>query len=130
MIRAGKGIIAMPKRVEYIPRVYERGAIPVGIYCRVSSNSVEQLRSLSAQASELTNYVASHGNWTQIDTYLEVAPAKEEDGREQFARMLQDCKDSRIRIVVVKNISRFGRDTVEVLNSILQVRGAGARIVF
>ena len=120
----------MPKRVEYIPAVYERGMIPVGIYCRVSSNSTEQLRSLSAQASELTNYVASHGNWTQIDTYIEVASAKEEGGREQFARMLKDCRDGRIRIVIVKNISRFGRDTVDVLDSIRQMKEAGTRIVF
>lgn len=44
--------------------------------------------------------------------------------------MLEDCKSNNIEIVITKNISRFGRDTVEVLEALQQLRLLGIRVIF
>ena len=120
----------MAKRITKIPAYDERKTLSAAIYCRVSSNSVEQLHSLSEQASILTSFIAAHGNWIQEDTYIDIASAKDAGGRPQFERLVRDCTNGRIQVVAVKNISRFGRDTVEFLDSIRRMRDAGARVVF
>ena len=85
------------------------------IYVRVSSARVEQLRSLSNQVSAMTRCVYLMQNWTLKDVYLEVASAKTDSYRREFNRLLDDCKKKEIEVVVVKSLSRFGRDSVEVI---------------
>lgn len=117
-------------KVEYIPAVKDREIIPAAIYVRVSSNSTEQLKSLSAQVSALTGYISSHSNWKQVDSYVEVASAKTIGERSEFNRLLKDCRLGKVKLVVIKSISRFGRDTVEVLDSLRQLKDTGTRFIF
>ena len=44
--------------------------------------------------------------------------------------MLKDCKSRVIEIVLTKSISRFGRDTVEILDALNQLRALGVRVIF
>ena len=44
--------------------------------------------------------------------------------------MLQDCKSRDIEIILTKSISRFGRDTVEILDTLNQLRVLGVRVIF
>ena len=44
--------------------------------------------------------------------------------------MLEDCNSRKIEIVITKNISRFGRDTVEILDVLKQLRALGVRVIF
>ncbi len=117
-------------KVEYIPAVKDREIIPAAIYVRVSSNSAEQLKSLSAQVSALTNYISNHSDWKQVDSYVEVASAKTVGDRAEFNRLLKDCKLGKVKLVVIKSISRFGRDTLEVLDSLRQLKDTGTRFIF
>ena len=88
----------------------------VGIYCRVSSAKKHQLRSLSAQASGLTQFVATKPNWRLYDIYLDVASGSD-NKREEYNRMLDDATCGKIDLVVVKSSSRLGRDTAETIQA-------------
>ena len=65
----------MDSVVHYIPTYKSFGETKAGIYCRVSTNSTDQLKSLSAQVSGLTRLVASTPQWILADVYMDVASA-------------------------------------------------------
>jgi len=102
----------------------------VGIYCRVSTNSADQLKSLTAQVSALTRLTAANPKWLLVDLYIDIASSKTGSSRKEFSRMLQDCKSRDIEIILTKSISRFGRDTVEILEALNQLRILGVRVIF
>ena len=102
----------------------------VGIYCRVSTNSAEQIQSLTAQVSHLTRLTAAMPQWVLTDVYMDIATSKTGSLRKEFNRLLEDCNSRKIEIVITKNISRFGRDTVEILDVLKQLRTLGVRVIF
>ena len=104
--------------------------LKAGGYVRVSTARVEQLRSLSNQISAMTRYIYSRENWVLKDIYLEVGSAKTGASRREFTRLVEDCKNHQIEVVVVKSLSRFGRDNVEVIESIRSLVNAGVTIYF
>src|SRR5690554_6721525 len=102
----------------------------VGIYCRVSTNSADKLKSLTAQVSALTRLTAVNPKWLLVDVYIDIASSKTGSSRKEFLRMLRDCKSRDIEIILTKSISRFGRDTVEILDALNQLRALGVRVIF
>ena len=44
--------------------------------------------------------------------------------------MLEDCQSNKLKIIITKSISRFGRDTVEILGALNQLRVLGVRVIF
>ena len=118
------------RRVHFIPPRPVQREKRVGIYCRVSSNSVEQLNSLTNQVSALTRLTAATPDWLLVDTYIDIASEKTGSKRKEFMRILEDCQAKNIESVITKNISRFGRDTVEVLESLHKLREYGVRVIF
>ena len=122
-------LIYNPK-VQFIPARLPKSEIRVAIYSRVSSNSMDQLNSLTAQISALTRIVASVPKWLLVDIYIDIASSKTGSSRKEFNRMLEDCKSKKLEIIITKNISRFGRDTVEVLEALHQLRLLGIRVIF
>lgn len=104
--------------------------LKAGIYVRVSSARVAQLRSLSSQVSAMTRYVYSRKDWILKDIYLEVGAAKKGSSRREFARLLDDGKSRQIELVVVKSLSRFSRDNVEVIESVRKLVNADVIIYF
>lgn len=125
----GKGM-SDQRRVHFIPPKPVKREKRVGIYCRVSSNSVEQLNSLTAQVPALTRLTASTPNWLLVDTYIDIASGKAKSNRKSFHRLIKDCESKDLEIVITKNISRFGRDTVEVLEGLNKLRELGVRVIF
>ncbi len=120
----------MPGKVRVIPAKTSEPIKHVVIYARVSSNSMEQLESLKAQISGLVGFVSGHNNWKLVDIHIDIASSKKGSVRPAFHKMIEECKAGLADIVVVKNISRLGRDTVEVLDAINTLREAGVRIIF
>ena len=118
------------KRIHYIPPLPPKREKRVGIYCRVSTNSADQLKSLTAQVSALTRMTAVNPKWLLVDVYIDIASSKTGSSRKEFTRMLQDCKARDIEIVLTKSISRFGRDTVEILDALNQLKNLGVRVIF
>ena len=117
-------------KVHYIPANPPKREKRVGIYCRVSTNSMEQLQSLTVQVSHLTRVTATVPQWLLSDVYMDIATSKTGSSRKEFNRMLEDCKSHKLEIVITKDVSRFGRDTVEVLDAFNQLKTLGVRVIF
>ena len=117
-------------KVHYIPATPPKREKRVGIYCRVSTNSMEQLQSLTAQVSHLTRLTATVPQWLLSDVYMDIATSKTGSSRKEFNRMLEDCKSHKLEIVITKDVSRFGRDTVEVLDAFNRLKALGVRVIF
>lgn len=120
----------MPGKVRVIPPRVSEPVKHVVIYARVSSNSMEQLESLKAQISGLVEFVSGHNNWKLVDIHIDIASSKKGSARPAFHKMIEECRAGLTDIVVVKNISRLGRDTVEVLDAINTLKEADVRIIF
>ena len=116
-------------KIHFIPPAPKREK-RVAIYARVSTNDIEQLKSLAVQVSAFTRLVASTPQWLLVDVYMDIASGKSGTARKEFARMLEDCKAHKIEIILTKNISRFGRDTVEILEALNQLKVLGVRVIF
>ena len=64
------------------------------------------------------------------DVYMDIATSKTGSSRKEFNRLLEDCNLRKIEIVITKNISRFGRNTVEILDALNQLKALGVRVIF
>lgn len=117
-------------RIHFIPPLPPKREKRVGIYCRVSTNSADQLRSLTAQVSALTRLTAANPKWLLVDVYIDIASSKTGSSRKEFNRMLKDCQSHDLEIIISKSISRFGRDTVEILDALNQLKLLGVRVIF
>lgn len=116
-------------KIHFIPPIPKREK-HVGIYCRVSTNSSEQLQSLTAQASHLTKLTTAMSRWNLSDICMDIATSKTGSSRKEFNRMLEDCRSNKPEIILTKNSSRFGRDTVERLDALNQLKVLGVREIF
>lgn len=101
----------------------------VAIYCRVSTTHESQDESLDIQIKTLKQYVACNPKWMLSEVYTD----KDSGGnaaRYGFQKMIFDCYENRIDIVVVKTISRFARNTVDLLETVSRLKSLGVEIIF
>ncbi len=61
---------------------------------------------------------------------MDIATSKTGSSRKEFTRMLNDCGSNKLDIILTKSISRFGRDTVEILDALNQLKLLGVRVIF
>lgn len=78
----------------------------------------------------MTKLTATIPQWLLSDVYMDIATSKTGSSRKEFNRMLEDCKSHKLEIVITKDVSRFGRDTVEVLDAFNQLKALGVRVIF
>lgn len=103
----------------------------VAAYARVSSASDDQLNSFAAQNKYYTSLISGKENWTMVDIYAdEGITGTSIEKREDFKRMLSDCRKGKIDRVLVKSISRFARNTKECLEAIRELKTMGVSIYF
>lgn len=89
----------------------------VAAYCRVSTDSDEQETSYDAQIQHYTSYIESHPDWVLAGIYADDGiSGMNAKKRDEFQRMINDCHDGKIDMVITKSISRFARNTVDCLN--------------
>lgn len=95
----------------------------VAAYCRVSSKSEKQLHSFHNQVSYYAGLISKNDDWQFVDLYAdEGITGTKTDKRNEFHRMIKDCRKGEIDIILVKSISRFARNTVDVLSYIRELR--------
>ena len=107
--------------------VLKSGRVYINVCSRLKK---EQLDSLKAQISGLTRFISEQRNWELVDVHIDISSPKKGSIRSEFKNMINECKAGLVDIVVVKNIGRLGRDTIEVLDAINTLREAGVRIIF
>lgn len=84
-------------------------------YSRVCA-APPQLCSLAQQASFFVRIVAKRYDWQLEDIYIDVKSGETTGQRTEFQRMLDDCQNGKLDIILTKSISRFGRNTEDRLN--------------
>lgn len=84
------------KTIHYIPPLPPKREKRVGIYCRVSTNSADQLKSLTAQVSALTRLTAANPKWLLVDVYI--------DGKTITMIHLQTA-DKRLKLGVLERVA-------------------------
>lgn len=90
--------------------------IRLAAYCRVSSDSSDQLHSFAAQIKYYSEYCKRHPEYKFVDIYAdEGVTGTSMEKRDDFRRMLRDCKKGLIDRIIVKSMSRFARNTEEML---------------
>lgn len=103
----------------------------VAAYCRVSSNSADQIHSYQAQTTTYTNLIANHPDWKLVDIYADPGiTGTSLLPRNEFQRMMTDCEAGKIDRILVKSISRFARNTKDCLSSLRQLASYGVSVLF
>lgn len=104
--------------------------IRVGIYCRVSSSNPAQLESASQQVSYMTQLVSGRNDWKLQDTYMDFVSGTHMCNRKSFMRMVGDCKAGKLDLILTRNVSRFGRNTEEILEQLRTLKDCGVEVRF
>jgi Site-specific recombinases, DNA invertase Pin homologs len=122
---------APPKITVIESRTQNAAKLRVAAYARVSSDSDDQQNSYIAQVDYYTRHIATHENWEMADIYADdgisgLVASK----RDEFNRMIQDCRDGKIDRVIVKSISRFARNTKEYIQYVRELLRMGITIHF
>lgn len=101
----------------------------VAIYCRVSTTSDSQEDSLEVQKSGLEKQVKDNVDWTLFKIYTDKESGKS-IYRPGFQEMILDSYENCFDIILVKSISRFNRNTVDLLEIINKLRCLGIEVIF
>ena len=103
----------------------------VAAYCRVSTDSKDQLNSYRTQIGYYTDFIAQHPGWELADIYAdEGITGTSLEKRDEFKRMLADCRSGKITRILVKSVSRFGRNTLELIETTRELKDLGVVVVF
>lgn len=117
------------KQVNY-PVINRSPFLRVCAYARVSSGKDAMLNSLSAQVSYYSSYVQKHNGWEYVGVYIDEALTGTKDNRAEFQRMILDCKQGKIDMIITKSISRFARNTVTLLETVRELKSIGVDVYF
>ena len=102
----------------------------VAAYARVSADKEAAFHSLSAQKEYYEKYVSSHPNWELVGLYSDNGISGTTSNRPEFQRMLTDCREGMIDLVVTKSITRFARNTVVLLETVRELKTLGVDCYF
>ena len=103
----------------------------VAAYARVSMESERLQHSLSAQVSYYSSLIQQNPAWEYAGVYADdgITGTKTND-RTEFNRMIADCEAGKIDIILTKSISRFARNTVDLLNAVRHLKDLGISVQF
>ena len=122
-------VIFIPPKPEAV-RASKR-QLRVAAYCRVSTDDEEQLTSYEAQKNYYTDKIMTNKEWTMAGIFAdEGITGTSARKRPEFLRMIRQCKQGKIDIVLTKSISRFARNTVDCLNYVRALKELGIAVIF
>ena len=102
----------------------------IAAYCRVSTDKSDQLNSLEAQKRFFTEYTEKNGhNLVRLYADEGISGTKTKN-RKEFLRLMRDAQQGLFDMVVVKDISRFARNTVDLLQNIRTLKALGIETTF
>lgn len=100
-------------------------------YCRVSTDSEEQLNSYENQKQSYTDMIGKNKDWCFAGLYAdEGISGTRADKRPEFNRMINDCLAGKIDYIITKSVSRFARNTVECLDFVRILKKKGIGVLF
>ena len=103
----------------------------VAAYCRVSTSSIEQINSYEAQKEYYSASITSNPEWELVDIYAdEGISGTSKDKRSEFLRLISDCEQMKIDLVITKSISRFARNTTDCIEAVRKLKALGIAVQF
>lgn len=103
----------------------------VAAYCRVSTDSEEQLVSYANQKKVYTEMIASRKDWCFAGLFADEGKSgTRADKRPEFNKMISECLAGKIDYIITKSVSRFARNTVDCLDYVRMLKSKGIGIYF
>lgn len=115
-------------KIDALPKLQKKTR--VAAYARVSCGKDAMLHSLSAQISYYNKLINEHEGWEYAGVYADEALTGTKDTREEFQRLMGDCKEGKIDLVLCKSISRFARNTMTMLENVRELKSIGVDVFF
>lgn len=111
-------------------RPMELRHLRVAAYCRVSTDLEEQTSSIELQERHYTQVISANPNWENAGIFSERATGLNLKERPEFHKLISKCRKKRIDLILTKSISRFGRNTLDMLQSLHDLHGLGIEVYF
>lgn len=103
----------------------------VAAYCRVSTDSEDQLSSYEAQVAYYTDYISKNPKWRFAGIYAdEGITGTMVKNRTRFNQMIKDSEKGKIDLILTKSVSRFARNTVDSLSYVRRLKAKGIGVFF
>lgn len=100
-------------------------------YARVSLLTDETQNSLSLQISYYSSYIQNNEEWQYAGVYIDKGiSGTSTDRRTGIQRLIKDCDDGKIDLILTKSVSRFARNTVDTLNLTRHLKDIGVDVYF
>lgn len=124
-------VVVIPAKPELVQSQTVRRQLRVAAYCRVSTDDEEQLTSYEAQQNYYTDKIMTNHEWTIAGIFAdEGITGTSARKRPEFLKMIRQCRQKKIDIVLTKSISRFARNTVDCLHYIRLLKELGIAVIF
>ena len=102
----------------------------VAAYARVSTANDAMHHSLVTQVSYYSDLIQNHPGWLLAGVYADEDFTGTRSDRNDFQRLLADCRDGKIDRIITKTISRFARNTVTLLETVRELKKLGIDVYF
>ena len=124
-------VIIIPPKPELQQTAAVTKQLRVAAYCRVSTKEEEQASSYEAQCEYYTDKIMSNKEWTMAGIFAdEGITGTSTKKRTEFLRMIRQCKQKKIDLILTKSIQRFARNTLDCINYTRILRQLGIGVLF
>ena len=124
-------VIIIPPKPELQQTTTVTTQLRVAAYCRVSTKEEEQASSYEAQCEYYTDKIMSNKEWTMAGIFAdEGITGTSTKKRTEFLRMIRQCKQKKIDLILTKSIQRFARNTLDCINYTRILRQLGIGVLF
>lgn len=129
VIKAAEGRVV--RRRDYAGTGVTFSRLRVAAYVRVSTDGEEQLESFQSQKKYYQDKISQNKEWVMADIYAdEGITGTKVAVRQGFQRMIRDCMDGQIDIILTKSVSRFSRNTVDTIQYVRMLKEKGIAVIF
>ncbi|AOK91370.1 recombinase family protein [Paenibacillus polymyxa] len=127
-----KKVVVVPiKTMDIVEGIQSIQKKKVAAYCRVSTDSEEQKESYTNQVNYYTQYIQNNLEWEMADIFAdEGISGTNTKNRTHFNRMIQDARNGKLDLILVKSISRFARNTLDLLKYVRELKSLGVAVFF
>ena len=100
-------------------------------YSRVSTDHIEQQKSLKNQIEHFDEMIKNNSNWTYVKGYIDDGISGTTDyKRDNFMKMIEDAREGKFDLIVTKEISRFSRNTLDSIKYTRELLSYGVAVLF
>ena len=118
----------MPEVIVIPPNEERKKRLRVAAYCRVSTEKDLQAASLQSQVRYYESEIRSNPDWDFVGVYYDTKSGLRVENRKSFNEMIEKCKLGEIDLILVKSISRFGRNVYDGLINLRYLKSLGVDV--